>query len=334
MISLKKLFSLLFILLIIFSINCTNEKAHQTVSLSKIRVGVQNSSVSSLVFIAKQSGFFIKNGLDVTIIRYPSGKVAFQGMLKGETDLSTVADIPVMIGAVQNKKFKILCSIAETQTGAWIIARKDKGIHRIVDLKGKIIGTQLNSAVHYFLHIFLNKYDLHDHVTVKYMPAKDLPGSFERGELDAFSMRNPFISEAKNKVGESNTTEFFEEDLYLQNFLLTVNEDFIKGNENNIISFLKSLIDAENFIINNESDSIGVLVKALDEKRKEEIVEDWKLYKLGISLKQYLVYLLEDEADFASLQKIVEKDKMTNFLKFIQSGFLKNIDPGRVTLIQ
>ena len=127
-------------------------------------------------------------------MKYPSGKLAFQAMLRGEVDVATVADMPLMHHGFSSDGVAVVATVATVDEGAWIVARRDRGIESPADLKGKRIGTQKNSAVHFFLGMFLlaNRITADD-VEVVFMEATELPGALASGGIDAFSMRNPFI---------------------------------------------------------------------------------------------------------------------------------------------
>ena len=59
--------------------------------VEKITVAAGKAGV--LVYIAEGQGFFEKNGLEVTIKDYQSGKAAADALINGEADISTSADL-------------------------------------------------------------------------------------------------------------------------------------------------------------------------------------------------------------------------------------------------
>jgi len=82
------------------------------------------------------------------------------------------------------------------------------------------VATQRASAVHYFLHLFLLRHGMsEDDVDLSFMKAEELPGALSEGTIDAFSMREPFIGEAKRLMGEQAVV-FSEPALYVKTFNL------------------------------------------------------------------------------------------------------------------
>ncbi len=320
---------ILFFVMFLVLLGCSEDK--EVTKLSPVRIGVQNNTASALIFIAAHNGFYKSNGLDAEIIPYPSGKIALQNMLDGNVDLAVSSDIPVTVNAVQNEKFRILSTISKTTQGAWIIARADRGISEPSNLSGKTIGTQSNSAVHYFLRLFAKKYGLTDKFTLKLIPAVNLVDSLEAGVIDAFSMRNPFIKEAKNRLKDM-TIEFKEKDLYIQNFLLVGNLEFVENNQDILKKVMKSILAAETLTISNRENAMKALSTYWENNRNDEVAESWGKYDFEISLSQQLISLIEDEFQFAEETGASANTDNVNIFDYIYSVPLQETAPTKVSI--
>jgi ABC-type nitrate/sulfonate/bicarbonate transport system substrate-binding protein len=126
-----------------------------SVQREPVSIALSLEPMSALAVIADTEGFLRKEGLDATIKEYASGRLALQGMLKGEAEFATVADSPIIVSRFERDDFMLLATIASSDNEPKIVARRDRGIARPADLAGKRIGTQKGSAVHFFLHHFL-----------------------------------------------------------------------------------------------------------------------------------------------------------------------------------
>jgi len=168
-----------------------------------VTIGLIPSPTAFLAVIASEKGFFSQAGLDVTIKNYPSGKRAVnEGLFTGEVDIAAASEAVIVFNSFKRKDFKTIASIGSTDNGISIIARKDSGIQSPADLKGKRVATQEASAVHFFLHLFLVKNNLSEkNIDLSFKKAEKLPKALVSGEIDAFSMREPFIGEARRPVG-------------------------------------------------------------------------------------------------------------------------------------
>lgn len=298
-----------------------------------IRIGVQNNAVCALIFTARERGFFAAEGLDVALTPYPSGKLALKGMLAGEVDVATVADMPVMRHSFVRDDFAVFAAIADTDSGAWIIARRDRGIRAPEHLRGKTVATQRNSAVHFFLSMFLLRHRIpEDEVDLVFMDAVDLPGALRDGRIDAFSMRNPFIREARQYLG-TNAVEMTGTDLYLQTFNIVTWKRTLKERGRDMQRLLRALLTAEGVLIEREEDAIQATVACLGADREQEVRSDWSRYRYAVRLDQSIFLTLEDQARWAIRLDPGLEPKIPNFLRFVDPGPLEAVRPEAVGVV-
>lgn len=325
-----KISKLIIIAALIFS--CTKkEEPKFTGPLQKITIGIQNSIISGLVIVAKERGIFEKYGLDVTLKEYPSGKLALFGMLEGECGFSACADMP-LASNIEKDGYTLITTIASSNNAAWIIARKDKGINTIADLEGKKIGTQKNSAGHYFLHTFLARNIIHDKVSVLFMQASELPEALAKGEIDAFSMRNPYILEAKNMIGEDKLIEFFSPELYTQFFNLTGRTDYVKTNPEIIERAVRSLSESADYINNKKNETIEIFTKYFGEERRQNIVSEYDEFNYSIGLSKALLLTLENQ--YTMLKHEGERTgPVPDFLDIFYFDAIKKVKPESISII-
>ena len=299
-----------------------------------LRIGVQDNTVCALVCLAQGKGYFADESLRVETVPYPSGKVALKAMLSGEVDVATAADMPIMSHSFERADYALFCTIASTDNGAWIIARRDKGIETPGDLRGKRIATQQNSAVHFFMSMFLRKHGIgEDVVEIRYLKAVDLPGALLTGDIDAFSMRNPFIETAKRALGD-NAVEFFAADIYRQTFNLVAKRALIDARREALARMLKALTRAEEFVVRNSQDAMVTTAAVMGEGRLAEVEADWSRYTYQVSLDQSLFVTLEDQARWAISRLGLAADAMPNYLDYVDVTVLDAVKPSAVTVIR
>jgi len=168
----------------------------------KVTIGI-TEIIASLIIIGQEQGFFSQEGLDVTTKKYPTGKVALDSMFAREVDMAAVAETPIVFKSFEQQDFSIITALGSSGNMLRIIARKDGGILKPADLRGKIIATQKATGLHFFLHLFLIKNGLSENdVRLSFKKPEELVPELVRGEIDAFSFREPFISEAKKLLGD------------------------------------------------------------------------------------------------------------------------------------
>ena len=304
----------------------------QDQAIINFTLGLPLQPSSALLIIALEKGFFRNNGLTVTVRDYPSGKRALhEGLFTGEVDVAGTADFPVTIAGMKRKDFRIIASTFATDDVNSIIARRDAGIDEARDLQGKHVGTQKGSAVHYFLHLFLLKHGLSEKdVFLSYMKAEELPVALAQGRIDAFSMREPYIGQAKELLG-GNSVVFSAPGLYEQQELLLIREETMRENPTLIRRILKSLLEAEAYIRENHEEVIAITAERLDTDRAF-LGSLWPKFLFRLSLEQSLLIRLENEARWAIRVKLVESRDVPNYLKLIQMDELQALQADAVTI--
>lgn len=337
MIEIVKIGAMLFLSasIVMFSSGCEKKKVYdQTKHNGKLRLGLAMQPSSGLIMVALENGYFEKNGLDVEVVEFPSGKRALNnGLFKGVVDIATSSDVPVAVSMLKGLDFKIAAITFNADNINRVIARKDAGIKRPSDLIGKRIATQRSSAVHYFLDLFMGEHGIsHKDIEMIYMKAEKLPLALRSGEIDAFSMREPYITEAKELLGE-NCVVFSEPGLYSQIDVVVVDNKIVENSPQMVNNFLRALIEAEEFTVSNTKESIDIISKRLGVSY-ESISKLWPEVKLRISLGQSSVMLMEDIARWVIKEKLIEDKEVPNSLEYIYFNGMEAAKPQAVTIIR
>ena len=303
--------------------------------VEKLRLGHNLDNSTALVIVAEDRGYFEEAGLDVETKDYRSGKRAFvEGLFPGEVDMITVQETPVVFNSFERKDFKVVAMINSAPSNKIIIGRKDKGIEKPEDLKGKKVATQRGSAVHFFLHLFLVHHGLtEDDIELSFMKAENLPKALADGTIDAFSMREPFISQAKKLLGEENLAEFPDTGIYNALTTVVASEKFLKENPTVARKAMRALLKAEKFIENNSERAKNISFKRTKSDEKEGN-KFWPKFNLKVSLEQSLLVALEDEARWAINNELVDATEMPNYLDYIYMDALEEVKPEAVTIMR
>jgi len=298
-----------------------------------IRIGIQNNVVCALPLIAARQGLFLREGLDVRIVPYPSGKLAFDAMLAGDVDVAACADIPIVGRSLERGDFAIFATIAWSERGAWITARRDRGIARPADLRGKTVGTQRGSAVHFFLSAFLARHAIPEtEVSLVFLPAEDLPAALAGGQIDAFSMRNPFAAQAKALLG-GTAVEFHDTDVYRQTFNLVAWKDALRDRRPVFAALLRALAGAEQRLIHSPGEALAAVTAELGLDREPEVRADWSDYTFVLVLDQSLFVTLEEQAGWYIARDEAPGKQIPNYLLYVDTGPMLAVKPSAVSVI-
>jgi NitT/TauT family transport system substrate-binding protein len=111
-----------------------------------IRQGYQTNIWGMPTYYLMKSGYLEKRGLKTEDFAVPSGNLTMQQMVARQVDMGTYAGPSLLIGHDKGG----LVAIAQIETvgaTAGLVVRKDLGITKVSDLKGKKIANQTGSSI-------------------------------------------------------------------------------------------------------------------------------------------------------------------------------------------
>ena len=299
----------------------------------KLTVGVSRSFLSIPVYIAQESGFFAEEALDVTLKEYPSGKMATEALFAGEVDLSTVADLPIVLNSFKRDDFCLVTSFTQSFRFVKIITRKDAGIKKGDDLRGKRVGANPGTSSHFFLAVFLlhNGLSMND---IKMVPLKtvDLPDALKNNQVDAISVWQPYDRKAIRLLGD-NALELPSSEIYRTTFNIAVMKRFAEPHLETMKRFLKAIDRAATFAIKNRQKAQGIIAASfnLDENQMPGV---WNDFAFRLTLDQALLVSWDEIARWAIENKLTDKKEIPNYINYICPEALGAIKPEADTMIR
>lgn len=297
-----------------------------------VRLGIAMQPSSALTMIALEQRYFSDEGLNVEVTEYPSGRRALnEGLFGGREDFVTTADMPVAIAGLQQRNFRIGASAFQADNVNRIIARRDAGIEQAADLAGKKVATQEASAVHYFLHLFLLGQGLSESdIELSFFRAEELSEALLDGRIDAFSMREPYISIASEALGE-NAVIFEAPGIYPQIDLILISDNMAVQRPSTINKITRALLRAERFIEDNTTQAIAITARWLGSE-ETEVASFWPTVGLSVELEQSMLLLLENQARWAIRQEVVDQTSVPNYAEYIYSDALDELNSETVRI--
>ncbi|MBV1833272.1 aliphatic sulfonate ABC transporter substrate-binding protein [Komagataeibacter pomaceti] len=171
---------------------------------NSVRIGYQK--YGTLVLL-KEKGFLEEalrpKGISVQWAQFPAGPPLLQAMIAGALDFGATGDLPPVF-AQASAPDALIYAGNENRTGASeaIIVPQDSPIRTVSDLRGKRVAVTRGSDANWLLLASLmnNGLSLHD-IKVSYLlPAAARP-AFEAGQVDAWSIWDPYLSGALSSAG-------------------------------------------------------------------------------------------------------------------------------------
>ena len=324
--------TVLLLAFVVLSVFC--QKAEKSIGpKEKVTVGVGSGGLSLPFIIAQEKGFFQEEGLDAVVKYYPSGKKAMEAMFAGEVDIATGADIPIVFNSFIRDDFAVFATFSYSYDDIKVLGRKDRGIGKPEDLKGKKIGYTAGTSSQFFVHIYLTEHGI-DPAAVKLVEfaPTDLPGALKQGKVDAIATFEPYASEAL-KALPGKAVKLPKSDLYKATFNLAVMRAYAKEHPGLLKKVLKAVDKATTFIKQDRNESIAVMTKSLKLGGNSFVsVADDLVFEL--SLDHSLFTIFEDEARWAMKNGLTDKTKIPNYLGYFYPDALKEVKPEALTIIK
>ena len=169
---------------------------------------------------------------------------------EGRADIALNSETQALRGSASHPDLRFIFTVAECPYR--IVARRSAGIARLADLRGKRVGTQLESSAEFFLDAMLRTVGLSaDDVTrVPFMaktqaPIGDLPQALVSGRIDALALWEPQVQRGKLAAG-ADAIAFYDPAVYTEKFCLCTTQANLDDEAMRpaIVAFVRALIAA------------------------------------------------------------------------------------------
>jgi NitT/TauT family transport system substrate-binding protein len=312
----------------------TSSLAPPPAPLQKLTIAANNVYIgSSLLYLAAAKGHFFEEGLDVTLQPHASGADALNAALDQQADLGTAANIPVMLATMNERPAAIVATIFTARGVNGVVARRDRGISTVADLKGKVIGVTVGTDSQFVLSTMLTRQRLSsDQVRIVNIRPGNSAEALQSGKVDAVSTWEPWVTAAKKSIGE-NGIEFHAESAFMANFNLVGRTDWVKANPDVVQRLLRAILRSKRFADEHPQEAAKILVETLkiDPSAIDAIGTN---YRFVVQLDQSLLVTLEDQARWAIENKMTAQTVVPNFLSTIAVDALLAVKPDAVTIVR
>jgi NitT/TauT family transport system substrate-binding protein len=179
----------------------------------------------------------------------------------GQADVATNSETQALRASVAHPDLRFIFTVAECPYR--IVARRSAGISRLADLRGKRVGTQVESSAAYFLDCMLRTTGLtgEDVISVPFMakteaPLTLIPEALKNGRIDAVALWEPQVQRAKLAI-EDDAIEFRNPAVYTEKFNLCTTQANLENLplRQRIVAFVRALIAAAQSL--NDEPEVG-----------------------------------------------------------------------------
>lgn len=319
-----------FLVFALLVVACSPEK--KPAPQGTLRIAMAASPGAALAHVAVGGRLAERHGLSLEGRMHPTGMEALNAMLAGEADAATCSEFHVVQAAIRGEDFRVIASIAQSSKAQSIVARIDRGISNVADLRGKRIGVAPGLSGEYFLRsILLSAWMDQDDVVFVRMAQEDMTAGILAGKVDGVTIRTNVAERIAESLG-GNGTLLQDDYCYTEIWNLVVRPAFLRERPQAVTTLLSSFIDAAERI---DDDPSRALAMADGLKRDpvppQKVVAD---FSPGIGLEQSLLIFLTEEARWVIERSGRTSAAIPDFLVVIDEKPLLSLRPDAVRMIR
>jgi NitT/TauT family transport system substrate-binding protein len=237
-----------------------NDSAAQTQTLTAF----YTAPVASMapMWIAKEAGFFKKNGLDVKLVFIASGPVGTASVLSGETDVGIIGGFAPLRAMVGGAKGLVIIGQSKTRITSKIVGKKE--ITSVQDLKGKRLGIdRIGSNPDMFAQAALSRFQIDTFKDLQYVQLGDIGkaiAALKGGAVDATIAGAPHDLFAK-RMGFK---EILDIDAMKIPFAVTVlisSRETVARKQAELTKFMRAYAEAMHYFLTNPEGTAQIVTK-------------------------------------------------------------------------
>lgn len=303
--------------------------ASESSAQDKMRVGLSSvSGLHSAMWVAETKGLFRKHGIDVEVI------VTGQGGITGVSAL-LAGDIQVV-----NSAGDVL--VASTLRGAdtvMIASVVNKGLQRLItkpdiktpaDLKNKRIGvTRIGAVSHSVLLMMLQRWKMspNDVQVLQLGSSPSMLASMDKGGIEGAVVTIPSMFVAEDR-GYRVLLDMADTDIFYLHTMVATTRQFIKGNRDKTLRFLRGYVEGIAFVKQNKKESLDIVKKKLRLGPEQERNLERSLDLLSAKYYESVPYpsLRGVETVLGFIEKDNPKAKTADSRTFVDDSLLREIE--------
>lgn len=320
---------------------CGQPDSRQNQDLKPVKISIISTyQGETATYVAKERGYFERNGLDVTLKPNPSGKVSMQDLFDGVVQIAHVSETPLIYSIMDTTypskvaipSFQIFADKIYSHKIQKIIGRKDRGITDAKDIVGKKVGIFQGTQLDYFFDSFLLEHQIfNDELVIENMSPQEQLQAIKNGEIDVSVTWEPYASYIQKELGDN--AAFLDTELTYSTLLLSVALDsFAESNPDVLVAYLKSIKMAQEYIRENPEYAQELLARKVNVP--QDVVQSlWTEIDFELSLSERMLTLLEDQARWMIRNDLADTT-IQSMEQFINYSPMEEVHPNGITVVR
>lgn len=299
-------------------------------NLGTVRLSWQPGPDTPQVAQAVDKGLWTQRGLTVQTSATATGREAFEALIGGAVDYALMAELPPVVGAMQDQKFRVIATLSR-YNGMRVIATTATDLSSLKNLSGKKVGTILGTNVDFQAYEALRSAGAT--ATVVNVAPSDIVPALARGDIDAAFMFPQSYPLAKKVLGDRYNEK--RTPGYAATFVLVATTDELTKHPERAKALLSGLVEGNALVAKDPSGSAAVVSKAMGGLTPPAAITAlWSDYSFSIVLDPALISLFEREGRWLHEGNYVKGPAPTPglFSSFVDPSLLHAVAPEDVTL--
>jgi len=169
------------------------------VHATELRIATQPAPLYAPIFVAKQKHWLEddlkKGGITVKWSSFVAGPPENESFAAGQQDVGVMGDTPAIIARAAGQNTRVVGISAVGPKALAIVVPKGSSIKSTTELRGKRVAVTKGSYAHHLLYVVLKNAGLKlSDIKLIHLPPADLVSAFTRGDVDAASTWEPYLS--------------------------------------------------------------------------------------------------------------------------------------------
>jgi NitT/TauT family transport system substrate-binding protein len=161
-----------------------------------LRIGVLTWVGDGPLFVAREKGFFAREGIEIDLIDMAIHEASYAGLFAGQVDAIAVTVDDMLPHFDPKQPYVCIMALDESLGADGILANND--IQSIADLKGKVVGRAARTVSQFFLNVLLKDAGLSEaDIEPVEMSFDDAGKAFLMQEVDAAVAGEPWLTLGK-----------------------------------------------------------------------------------------------------------------------------------------
>lgn len=294
----------------------------------RLVVAAVRQPATSLFFVAKAGGCFARERLEVEERTFELGRDALVALLDGAADVAVAYETPILRSYGRDDRLRALTMLHTSTRNTRAIARRDRGIAAVADLRGKRLGAAHGTNADFFVdHLLALGGVPRAEVTVVDVPPEKAAAAIAAGEVDAVALSDPYAAHVAEALGEGAVE--IVTDLYAEFSMAATRADTIAARRPALLAFLRGLACGERLLRDRPAEADAAVRARFPEQSEAAVRAALGRVTRGLGLDESLRAVLRREAEWMAHDGAALPD----LERLLDATLLDEVEPEAVNLV-